>query len=142
MSINKKVHRVLEWVKYVELGGACIVVFVVGLLLGEMSQGSIDQVAQLFRQLAGIASVVLGCAVVYFVQYDKRKAHTRILISGMAAVIVSNLALMFAIFVHPIIDILVSFGGVLVLIVLLQIALDGYNKCKHCDTREQALKRH
>lgn len=136
-TIKKNVNRALQWVKYVEFGGAVIVTFVIGLLLGELSESTLEAAVGVFRTIAGASTIVLGCATVYFVQYDKRKMHSTMIIGSMAAMVTANVSFLLNIFIHPIVDMLISFGSLIFLVILLQISLDGYNKCRFCVSKEE-----
>lgn len=140
-EVKKSITKALYWVKYVEFGGAVMVVFVLGLLLGELSESTIENAAAIFRTVAGASTVVLGCATVFFVQYDKRKMHSIMIIGSMAAMVTANVSFLLNIFIHPVVDMMISFGSLLFLIILLQVSIDGYNKCRRCDTREEVLNK-
>lgn len=124
--------KIVLWLKYVELAGAAIVTFSVGILLGQLAEKEVIQLAEVIRLVAIVTTVVIGGIVVYLEQYDKRKFHSRLVVITIGILFMTNFASLFDWFIPPVINILVSLLGIFLLLVLFTKSVEMYKACSSC----------
>jgi ABC-type Na+ efflux pump permease subunit len=121
---------VLNWLKYVDLTGAVVVIFAFGIVVGELHHDSVQQASKILTYLASAVAIVFGLATLYFTQYDQRRNRNFLLIAVVAFTVVSNIGHAIQYFNHTVNDILFSFGSMVVATYLMIGALRGYRMCK------------
>lgn len=129
-EINKQGQKFLDWIKYVELGGAIVVMFAIGLFLGEIGQDKLHHTSKMLGYAASVGVVICSIATVYFIQYDDRRSKVLSTLFILACVCATTLGHTFSLFSHEVRDILISITGLAVCIYMLGIAIAGSRYCQ------------
>lgn len=82
--------QAVDWLKYVELGGAVVVTLALGVVLGELTADSLERVQSITAIIATGTSISLAFAVLYFTQFDRRKSRNTMILAVLAFTTVAN----------------------------------------------------
>lgn len=107
--------------------------FAVGIVLGEVSAGSAERVAEISGAIATIVVLVVGVGLVV-----RLRGRSPLLATTVAALIVANVSYTFTAFATPVVNVLFDIGTLLVMALLLRVGAcseHGDRLCIHAGGR-------
>jgi hypothetical protein len=116
---------VVDFFKYVELGGAVIVFLSLGIVLGQMAPDPLSHLDRVVSIIASFLILVMGVGIVWLTRFDERRKNNLALLVTVASLCGVSIVESSNLFTHEVHDILFSIAAVVVMAFLFNGACRG-----------------